>query len=445
MDMAHLTKGTKIKLANGGEIELVAKLGDGGQGIVYKVNYAGGEYALKWYKPAYLKDLDDRHENGKKFFKENIEKNIAKGSPNDKFLWPDAVTEEIDGCFGYIMKLRPKEYSEFTDIYNTHDKDGNRVGFTSFRVQTESALDIVNAFGALHRKGYFYLDLNDGNFFINTQTGDVLICDNDNVTAAPQYNLGKPGYIAPELVRGAKGAKSDALTDAHSLAVVLFRLFIHHDPLMGKAYCASVCVTAEKERELYGEKPVFIFDPDDNSNRPVLNVHTNPIKLWPMFPSYFQEAFITAFRDGMKDPNRRLPEAEWSKVLLRLRDDIVTCSCGTDSLWSEESGINCPKCGKRLAAPCRIEYNGYQIKLVPGNHIYNVHLNDKFTDNGVYATVVANKQDPNKWGLKNLSNDLWNVHKPNGETLTTPKDKVVSVLPDTVIEVPGGNKLVISQ
>lgn len=33
----------------------------------------------------------------------------------------------------------------------------------------------------LHRHGYSYQDLNDGNFFINPESGDVLICDNDNV------------------------------------------------------------------------------------------------------------------------------------------------------------------------------------------------------------------------------------------------------------------------
>jgi hypothetical protein len=232
--MANLKKGDRISLANGGSIEITKKLGEGGQGTVYRIEYSGQEYALKWYKSSYLKDLNKRHRQGKKYFRENLEKNISKGSPNDKFLWPVAITEEKSDCFGYIMKLRPAGYFDFSDILNTKDKDGNPVLFKSFRATVESAMGIVNAFGALHRKGYFYLDLNDGNFFINTENGDVLICDNDNVTADPNYNLGKPGYIAPELVRGDKDAKSNALTDAHSLAVVLFKLFMRHDPLMGK-------------------------------------------------------------------------------------------------------------------------------------------------------------------------------------------------------------------
>ena len=442
--MAVLKKGDRIKLDNGKEIENLQKLGDGGQGIVFKVDYSGEEYALKWYKSSYLKDLSSRHKNGKKFFRENIERNIAKGSPNNKFLWPIAITEEKNGVFGYIMDLRPQGYFDFTDIYNTKDKNGNPVLFKNLRASVESASGIVNAFGALHRKGYFYLDLNDGNFFINTENGDVLICDNDNVTADPKYNLGKPGYIAPELVRGDKDAKSNALTDAHSLAVVLFKLFMRHDPLMGKTYCSSVCISAEKEIDLYGSNPVFIFDPDDKSNRPVLNIHSNPIKLWPMYPPYIQDAFVRTFCEGMKDPAKRLVESEWSKLLLHLSDDILRCLCGQDMFWSGKSNnVTCPKCSQSFNAPCNIEIGDYKIHLFPESKILNTHLNDDFFDKSVYGLVVTNKSDPTKWGLKNMSNDLWNVKKVNGETVAITTGKIISIVPGTEIELPGAKKLII--
>jgi len=439
----------KVWLTNGKSIRVVDKLGDGGQGIVYKVDCSGEEYALKWYKAEYLKDLDERRLNGKKDFRDNIQANIDKGSPSDKFLWPVALTEETKGdssTFGYIMKLRPRGYHDFTDIYNSKDRKKNPVKFKGFRASVESALGIVNAFRTLHKAGYFYLDLNDGNFFINTETGDVLICDNDNVTATPKYSLGKPGFIAPELVSG-KETKSNALTDAHSLGVVLFRLFMRHDPLMGKKYCESVVLTAQKEIELYGEKPVFIFDPNDASNRPVEGIHSIPIKLWPLYPDYIHEAFVKTFCEGMKNPGKRLTEKEWGEVILRLWDDLLTCSCGVDILWSNKGEkVVCQKCGADAGIPRHIEVNGRRINLFPGNKILRAHVRGgELSTQDVYAQVVANEQDPSKWGLQNKSSDQWSVKKPDGQTLLIAEGKVVSVTPGTEIELPGGPTLVVKQ
>ena len=66
--MALPKKGDRIPLANGGELELLKKLGEGGQGTVFRAAYSGQEYALKWYKSSYLQDLKKRHKNGKRIF-----------------------------------------------------------------------------------------------------------------------------------------------------------------------------------------------------------------------------------------------------------------------------------------------------------------------------------------------------------------------------------------
>ena len=52
-----------------------------------------------------------------------------------------------------------------------------KVKFVSFDAMLNAAMKICNGFMMLHRFGYSYQDLNDGNFFIDPKTGDVLICD----------------------------------------------------------------------------------------------------------------------------------------------------------------------------------------------------------------------------------------------------------------------------
>lgn len=267
-------KGETIQLEGGKTAKIVARLGEGGQGIVYSVKIDGKDYALKWYT--------FRFQN-KKAFRKNLQDNIAAGSPDGKFLWPLYLTEERNGSFGYVMNLRPKNFSDFSDILN------NKVRFSSTETLVTSALNIVNAFRTLHRTGLSYQDLNDGNFFIDVKTGDVLICDNDNVTPDGMKNAGniggKTGYMAPEIVCGK--AHPNSLTDCHSLAVILFKLFCRHDPLMGKAYVDSVCITEKREWVLCGAKPVFIFNPNDASNRPVAGIHPQPHKAMAALPQVF--------------------------------------------------------------------------------------------------------------------------------------------------------------
>ena len=86
----------------GGELEVIQKLGEGGQGIVYKVNYNGKQLALKWY---FINKLS----NPDKFYR-NIQNNIKQGAPTSAFLWPLEITEYFEGSFGYLMELRPDVY-----------------------------------------------------------------------------------------------------------------------------------------------------------------------------------------------------------------------------------------------------------------------------------------------------------------------------------------------
>ena len=53
----ELKEGTEIKLLNGKICTIDKELGRGGQGIVYLVDYCGGDYALKWYTKNYSSDF----------------------------------------------------------------------------------------------------------------------------------------------------------------------------------------------------------------------------------------------------------------------------------------------------------------------------------------------------------------------------------------------------
>jgi DNA-binding helix-hairpin-helix protein with protein kinase domain len=312
--MANLPNGHTIQTKDFKKVVVGKKLGEGGQGAVYEVDFNGAKKALKWYSGKKIS-------NPKKFY-ENLENNIKKGKPSSAFLWPEAITEKQGEAFGYIMDLRPPAYKDFSRFLI------GREGFATMNSIIRTALQMTAGFRALHQKGYSYQDLNDGNFFIDPANGNVLICDNDNVSEHGRSSgiAGKARYMAPEIVVG-KG-QPGMQTDAFSLSLILFLLWASGHPLEGKAACVP-CMDSRYEKRIYGENPVFVYDPKDDSNRPVQGIHKGVISKWPDLPVYLQETFIKAFsKEVLKDPQSRIIEQEWLRIFIRMRGEIDKCACG---------------------------------------------------------------------------------------------------------------------
>lgn len=431
--MEDFKKGQKIQMQLGGNAKILEKLGEGGQGIVYHVEYNKKEYALKWY-------FYDKLVSPEAFIK-NLDENIKDKSISDKFLWPLFLTKKQLGSFGYIMNLRPKEYAKFSDILNAKAK------FDSILAIVDTALNITNGFRQLHRHGKSYQDLNDGGFFINPTNGKVLICDCDNI-APYGKNLGiagKPGYMAPEIVCGK--ATPSVQTDKYSLAIVLFKLLLRGDPLEGEKVLKSVCLTEIAEQKHYGTEPVFIFDPNNDTNRPVRGVHNNPIKFWPIFSKYIQDAFIHSFTIGLSNPDERIIENEWQKLFITLRGEIINCNCGNQTflsnfIQSANGELKCPKCATKYTAPLKINFKNYTVFLLPQTKIYECHTNLN-SDNYELITgdVVQNKNNSGLWGIRNLSDNVWNIKMPDGKTKTITNNSVAPIFKNVEIDF-GKNNIV---
>lgn len=247
-------------------------LGGGGQGEVYRANLSGRPVALKWYFPhqatseqlAALTTL------------------LKMGAPNAKFLWPLELAAEsgVPG-FGYIMPLREPRYKGIVDLMKRRIEP-------SFRALATAGLELAHSFLQLHAKGLCYRDISFGNVFFDPDTGEVLICDNDNVAVDGKTQggiLGTPRFMAPEVVRG--NALPSTQTDLFSLAVLLFYMLMVHHPLEGQAEAAIRCFDLPAMTKLYGTAPVFIFDPNNASNRPLPGYHDNAIAFWPIYPPIF--------------------------------------------------------------------------------------------------------------------------------------------------------------
>ena len=408
--MADVIKGTRSTLTDGGCVTIIKELGRGGQGIVYLVELNGEEKALKWY----LTPPDD-------IFYRNLEKNIAHGAPSDAFLWPEHLTNRQYGSFGYVMQLRPRKYYEFGNYLLA------KVCFKSFTAMLAAAMKICDGFMMLHRCGYSYQDLNDGNFFIDPNTGDVLICDNDNVMPQGEKSgiMGKARYMAPEIVAG---GIPDKRSDRFSLAVILFMLFYANHPFEGERVVACPCLTESFEKKFYGSEAIFVYDKTNNTNRPVRGIHQNVIRRWALFPAILRETFEREFsQEYLKNPEKRMIEQNWEKIISQVRDQLVMCPiCGEETFVDTSNKI-----GKCINRNCNIDIS--QRLVINNRSLPLTNKTEIFIDNDNVPDAVVTVDANKVLLLQNISNDKWTVETPSG--------KVKTVDPQGVMPVKAGLKI----
>ena len=417
--MAVLKEGTVINTADYRTVKILraskgkVELGRGGQGIVYKVEYDGKEMALKWY-------FKNKMKNPQKFY-DNIKNNISKGKPTDAFLWPVDITEKMDDTFGYVMPIRPKGYEDFAKYLLA------KVNFASDTALITAALNIVDGFMRLHFAGFNYQDLNDGNFFINFESGDVLICDNDNVMGQGYYSgiAGKCRYMAPEIVRGDK--MPDRQTDRFSLAVVLFLLLFANHPLEGKLTVKTDDITTEAdEKRFYGTEPLFIFDQKDTRNAPNKLTSANAIKFWGLVPDYIRTQFLEAFdQDRLHGKKPQPLESSWLKAFVKWRSEVIKCSCGAENYANADDTFAC-SCGKTRKLPAFLKFPKVSIPLYPGAKLFACQtIADSDDFKTPTAEVIPNPNNPKVIGIRNLSDIAWIVTGTNGEASSKKKGEVI--------------------
>ena len=184
---------------------------------------------------------------------------------------------------------------------------------------------------------------------------------------------------------------------------------------------------------IYGAEPLFIFDPDDNTNAPVPGHQENPLGLWPLYPAFLRDLFTRAFTDGLRDPvNGRVQESEWRVAMVELRDSIFACdNCGMENFYDRErlrtSGGGpgkCWACPEALRLPYRIGISDdlhkgrrpHVVMLNEGTQIYPHHIdgNAKWDFSTPVGEVIEHPSKPGVWGLKNLSSARWTSIAPDG-------------------------------
>lgn len=388
-----------VEDAQGNKYMIQEFIGRGGQGEVYRVVGKDGTYALKWYHAEEcLKKI--RVEPFYKNLKTNIDSGIPKLSMGNKatqFIWPLKLIPHQKGSFGYLMKLFEPGYESLTDVVLGRKKDKKTgalipLRWKSWFTMITAALNIVGAFEILHSVGLSYQDLNEGGIAINMETGDVMICDCDNVSP-DGVNLGIRGvvyFMAPEVVCG--HSLPDVQSDEYSLAVILFRLFFHHHPMNG---VESVAIHGDEklnrnqcDQRIYGTHPHYCLDMSNPVNHPHPQFHRDVRRLCMVFPDVLLGAFQRVFTAGVKDKSARLTSTEWRKVLLQVRDSLVHVN-GTEQFFFTPQQNKVPEAARILVYP-----HGQRVLCMPDKLLYSYHMDEYSKDfKTPVGKIIATRQE----------------------------------------------------
>src|SRR5687768_2241690 len=125
---------------SGMECRVLAYLGAGNQGQVYRAALGTSEVALKWYLPGHATPGQ----------RATVEALVKSGPPDRRFLWPLELAEAPDvPGFGYVMPLREERYKGIIDLMK------RRVEPT-FRALATAGLHLADSYLQLHARGLCY-------------------------------------------------------------------------------------------------------------------------------------------------------------------------------------------------------------------------------------------------------------------------------------------------
>ena len=221
----------------------------------------------------------------------------------------------------------------------------------------------------------------------------------------------------------------------------MFYLFNIHHPLEGKLKYIIHCWDEHAMKKIYGTNPIFIWDPDNKTNRPVPadqqnRNQQNAIDFWKIYPKFLKEIFIDSFTEGLHNPQKRITESQWQSTCIKLMNSIIYCNnpkCGYENFFDlNVSGIGagqtCWKCQKTILVPPKLLINNDLIVLNNHVNIFQHHTNNDYNMETIIGKVVQKPKHPRQWGIKNMSSNNWTFIKPNGQSLLVEPGQALPLL-----------------
>ncbi|MCQ4164246.1 serine/threonine-protein kinase [Tahibacter harae] len=203
-----------------GHYDIVAELGRGGMGVVYK----GYESSLNRYVA--IKVLAESLAHDESVKERFLREARSMASLNDPHIIQIYFIGEHEGQTFFVM-----EFVEGESLGSLLKRDGKLRPEQAARVILQTAMGLASA----HDKGVVHRDIKPGNLMV-TSRGAIKIADfgialvtqdfSKKLTSTGEF-VGTPGYLSPEVCLG---KPVDSRSDIFSLGIVLFEMLTGRMP-----------------------------------------------------------------------------------------------------------------------------------------------------------------------------------------------------------------------
>lgn len=391
--------------------------------IYYKVSYNGSEKLM-----AVCSNLTPEQKN-------KITSDAAGTPPYPCSDYPIDVCDDIlRGVFAYICDIMPESYATIGDILTKN------VSFSSITAKIDAAISIADAFCKYSFAKVAVTDFFENFIGIDPKTGKVFFSlyqclDTDLSKAVPFYR-----FCPAEILRCE--AEFSFESNKYLLATLLFTVFFSAHPLEGRSLSHQPYLSKELATEIYANNPVFIMDPDDDSNRPDAVLQGTIEPLWGFYPKMLTELFTQALSSkACTFPESRPSYLDWLKALSDSRSRIYICSsCRRETFVSADNNAVCQHCKNTMEITHSIRTYSGVIPAFDHGRIYFCQSGEFDASNATnpVGLIISNPSKPSELGIKNITGETWSVTTPSGNRRNVAPKEVVPFMDSIKITVSNG-------
>lgn len=338
---------------NGQKHQLTEKLGQGGQGAVWKTSDPNIIVKMK-IDPITGEPVIDEKEYDK--YKAGLDEVRTLDLPEGIHVAKVASILQKPYC-GYTMRMLSNMKSVKYWIRSFGENTVPPEFFRNtggLRYRLRFLAKAAEIFAKMNYHSVVYADLSPDNLFVSVdnQAGQVWLIDADNMRYF--FNVNKqimtPGYGAPEVVAGGLNTLE---SDEYTFAILAHEILTLNSPFNGEMlsetgdgwdeddWDASLTSNSYDKAEYIP----WIYDPKDTRNAVAPGMGLSPDLV---MTDKMKELFYRNFsEEGQKNPSSRPSMREWFEELRRAESLVITCEhCRNTYFMRSQKKEECPFCKK---------------------------------------------------------------------------------------------------